>query len=62
MNFEYHQIQIVDTFNKQGLLIGVIELTEFEDALKRVKDFEPAKFISQTDNMINLIENFIDNN
>ncbi len=57
-----HQIQIVDTFNKQGLLIGVIELTEFEDALKRVKDFEPAKFISQTDNMINLIENFIDNN
>ena len=57
-----HQIKIVDSFDKQGFLIGVIELDNLEKALEKAKTFKPKKFISQTDNMINLIENFIDNN
>lgn len=57
-----HQIQIVDSFNKQGFLIGVTELDDLEEALEKAKTFEPKKFVSQTENMINLIEDFIDNN
>lgn len=57
-----HQIQIVDSFDKQGFLIGVIELDSLEKALEKAKTFKPKKFISQTDNMIKIIEDFIDNN
>lgn len=57
-----HQIQIVDSFNKQGFLIGVIELDDLEKALEKAKTFKPKKFVSQTDNMIKIIEDFIDNN
>ena len=57
-----HQIQIVDSFNKQGFLIGVTELNNLEEAIEKAKKFEPKKFVSQTENMINLIEDFIENN
>ena len=57
-----HQIQIVDSFDKQGFLIGVIELDDLEKALEKAKTFKPKKFVSQTDNMIKIIEDFIDNN
>ena len=57
-----HQIQIVDSFDKQGFLIGVVELDELEKAIEKSKTFKPNKFISQTENMIKIIEDFIDNN
>lgn len=57
-----HQIQIIDSFDKQGFLIGLTEVDEMENALEKVKDFKPKKFKSETDHMIKLIENFIDNN
>ncbi len=57
-----HQIQIVDSFDKQGFLIGVVELDELEKAIEKSKTFKPNKFISQTENMIKIIEDFIDKN
>ena len=57
-----HQIQIVDSFDKQGFLIGVVELDELGKAIEKAKTFKPNKFVSQTDNMIKIIEDFIDNN
>lgn len=57
-----HQIQIVDSFNKQGFLIGVPELDDLEKAIEKARTFEPKKFVSQTENMIKIIEDFIDNN
>ena len=57
-----HQIQIVDSFDKQGFLIGVVELDELEKAIEKAKTFKPNKFISQTENMIKIIEDFIDKN
>lgn len=57
-----HQIQIVDSFDKQDFLIGVTELDDLEKALNKVKTFKPKKFKSETDHMIKLIEDFIDNN
>ena len=57
-----HQIQIVDSFDKQGFLIGVVELDELEKAIEKAKTFKPNKFVSQTENMIKIIEDFIDKN
>ena len=57
-----HQIQIVDSFDKQGFLIGVVELDELGKAIEKAKTFKPNKFVSQTDNMIKIIEDFIDKN
>lgn len=57
-----HQIQIIDSFNSQEFLIGITELKDLEEALKRSKEFKPKKFESKTEHMINLIEGFIDNN
>ena len=33
-----------------------------EEALAKAKEFKPKKFRSETDHMIKLIEDFIDNN
>lgn len=57
-----HQIQIVDSFDKQDFLIGITELDDLEKALNKAKTFKPKKFKSETDHMIKLIEDFIDNN
>ena len=57
-----HQIQIVDSFDKQDFLIGVTELDDLEEALNKAKTFKPKHFKSETDHMIKIIEDFIDNN
>lgn len=57
-----HQIQIVDSFDKQEFLIGLTELDDLEKALNKAKTFKPKHFKSETDHMIKLIEDFIDNN
>ena len=57
-----HQKQLVEKFDKQGYIIGVEDLEKLPEALKRIEDFEPRKYISNTNNFINLIENYIDNN
>ncbi len=57
-----HQLQIVEEFSKEGFIIPVYEMTELEDAIKKVEKFKPNKYISNNQNMINIIENYIDNN
>ena len=57
-----HQKQLVEKFDKEGYIIGVEDLEKLPEALKRIEDFEPRKYISNTNNFINLIENYIDNN
>ena len=51
-----HQMQIIENFSKVGYIIGTRDVSEIEDALKKVKKFKPKKFISNTDNFIKLIE------
>ena len=52
-----HQIQIVDSFDKQDFLIGVTELDDLEEALNKAKTFKPKHFKSETDHMIKIIIN-----
>lgn len=57
-----HQVQIVTEFSKKGLILAFNENDHLEDILKKVKTFKPQKYVSNTDNLIKIIKDFIDNN
>lgn len=55
-----HQKQIIEEFVKEGY---ILELTNFNDLgslIKKIKNFKPKKFVSNTKNMVKLIENYIE--
>lgn len=56
-----HQIQIVETFSKQGFIKGIKDVSELKEALIEVNTFIPNKLESNTEHIINIIENFIQN-
>lgn len=55
-----HQKQIIAEFEKEGYLIELKDFNQIGTTLKKVKKFKPKKFISNTSNMISLIENLIE--
>lgn len=57
-----HQLQIVQTFDGQGFIKGALNVQDLPGLLKEIKTFTPNKFISNTQNIINMVENYIDNN
>ncbi len=57
-----HQIQIVSEFVRRGNVLAYNENDSLAEVLKKVKDFEPNKYESNTSNMIRLIEDFIREN
>lgn len=56
-----HQKEIVEKFNRSGNIIGIQSIEELEEAIKRVKDFEPKPYVENNHKMLRIIENFIDN-
>ena len=57
-----HQLDIVESFDKLGYIIGITDVSQLEEALQRVKVFEPKKYIQNTGNIIKIVEDFIDKN
>ena len=57
-----HQRQLVEKFNKEGYIIGVENLEKLSEALYKIENFTPRKYVSNTNNFIKLIENYINNN
>ena len=57
-----HQIQLVEKFDKQGYIIGLEDLEKLPEALENIERFIPKKYVSNTNNFINIIENYINNN
>ena len=57
-----HQLDIIDSFNEKRYIIGIHEVEELEEALKKVPEFKPQKYIQNTGKIIKIIEEFIDNN
>ena len=57
-----HQLDIVESFDKLGYIIGITDVSQLEKALKRVKEFEPKKYIQNTGKIISIVQDFIDNN
>lgn len=57
-----HQLDIVKSFNDAGYIIGLNSVEELGQALERVKEFVPEKYVKNTGNVLKIIEDFIDNN
>ena len=57
-----HQIQIIENFSEMGYILKWMEGDNFSKILKKVKTFKPREYISNTGNLIKIIDDFIDNN
>ena len=59
-----HQKQIIKEFEKEGYLVELKDFSQVGKSIKKAQKFKPKKFKSNTENMINLLENIIeeDNN
>ena len=57
-----HQLDIINSFNDNGYIIGIHCVEELGEVLTKIKSFVPKKYIQNTGKVINIIENFIDNN
>ena len=56
-----HQEEIVTMYNEKGYIIGIDDVTELEDAIKRAKNFKPKEYKPNNQKMLKIIENFIEN-
>lgn len=56
-----HQVQIVGEFAKKGYILELKDFSKLGDLIKKSKSFKPKKYKSNTNNMIKLLEDFIDN-
>lgn len=56
-----HQVQIINTFAKEGFIIGLNDVSELESALKEIENFKPKVLESNTEKIINIIRDFINN-
>lgn len=57
-----HQLQIIANFTKAGYILPLYDFDKLDEVLKQSEKFKPKKYKSNTENMIKLIENYIDNN
>ena len=57
-----HQLELLEEFSKENLVIPVIEINELESAIKRIDSFTPNKYESNNEHMVNLVSNYIDTN
>ena len=53
--------EIVQKFNKSGNIIGLQDVEGLEEAIKKVKEFQPKPYIANNKKMLEIIENFINN-
>lgn len=54
-----HQKQIIEKFSEAGYILGIEDLNKLDEVLKKAKTFKPKKYVSNTDHMIKIIEDFI---
>ena len=54
-----HQLQIIDQFTNMNFIVGVKETNEIYEALELLKTMKFKQYISNTENIINEIEKYI---
>lgn len=57
-----HQLEIIKNFGEKGYIIPLIDLNDLIESLKKVKNFTPKKYTSNTESMIKILKEFIDDN
>ena len=55
-----HQLQIIKKFDRLGYLMGVKDVSELSNALKKVGDFKPKKYQSNTAEFVGIIRGYIE--
>lgn len=55
-----HQLEIIDKFTKSGYILELKDFEKLDKILKKCKTFKPKKYKSNTENMVKLIEDYID--
>lgn len=55
-----HQLQIIENFTKSGYIVPLDDFSKLDEVLKKVKNFEPKKYKSNSENMQKMITNYID--
>ena len=56
-----HQVQIVESFNKKGYIIGTKGVEELEEAILKAHDFIPTPYVKKENvKMLKIIEEFIE--
>ena len=56
-----HQLQIIDNLTKHKYILGLKDFNQLGKVIEKSKKFTPKKFVSNTNNFINMIEDYIDN-
>ncbi len=57
-----HQLQIVNEFEENGNILALYNFDELDNLLKKIKTFKPKSYKSNTNNMIDMISEYIENN
>ena len=56
-----HQYEIIEEFAKKRYIIGCKDVSDLRDAVLKVKKFKPNGYVSNNDNFVRVIDNFIQN-
>lgn len=56
-----HQLEIVEEFSNLGYIKSAYDLESLKEAIKTISKFKPKKYESNTNNLVNLISDYIDN-
>lgn len=57
-----HQLQIVKIFNDKDYIVGLEDACLLKTALENINNFVPKKYISNAQNILDIVSNYIDNN
>lgn len=57
-----HQLDIIKSFDEKGYIIGLNSVQDLGNALNRVQEFEPKQYVKNTGSILEILENFIENN
>ena len=55
-----HQLEIIDKFTEAGYILELKDFEKLDKVLKKCETFKPKKYKSNTENMVKLIEDYID--
>ena len=55
-----HQIEIIEQFSNSNMIYAVSDTKEIQNAIEKVTDMEFRKYQSNTKNVTNILENFLE--
>lgn len=61
-HYNDHQLQIIENFSREGYILSLDNFDDLDKVLKKLKNFKPKEYISNTQNMLQLVKDYIDNN